>query len=243
MITFKDLGRHGRLGNQMFQYAALKSLSIHKKYTIKIPYCNITEVFDLKEEELGKEDLTMINSYYTQPYFGFDESFFSLKDGVNIKGYFQSEKYFFPIKSYIGEVFIFKQKPCSLKEKTVSIHVRRGDYVRKQMYHPLCSMNYYERAMSLFTDVKFLVFSDDIEWCKQNFKGNQFVFSEGNSEGEDIALMSMCDHNIIANSSFSWWGAYLNKNKSKKVIVPKNWFGPALGHGPIDLIPKEWIII
>ena len=121
-------------------------------------------------------------------------------------------------------------------------------------------MEYYNKAIKQFDkDSNFLIFSDDIEWAKNNFKGDNFYFiTENKIEGNDVMdtlniskgghpdyielyMMSLCDHNIIANSSFSWWGAWLNENPNKKVIAPKKWFGPAYGDiNDNDLVPETW---
>jgi len=97
-------------------------------------------------------------------------------------------------------------------------------------YHTNLGMEYYGKAIRYFTDrlgrCDFLIFSDDIEWCKDNFLRGEFLFSDDVSESDALQKMSLCGHNIIANSTFSWWGAYLNKNKDKQIIAPKNWFGP-----------------
>ena len=125
----------------------------------------------------------------------------------------------------------------------VSVHVRRGDYTKLQDHHPLCTVEYYEKAMAMFKDHSFLVFSNDIEWCKENIKGPRVMYSEEESAAKDLQLMASCDHNIIANSSFSWWGAWLNDNQNKKVIAPSNWFGPTCDHSSKDIVPETWIRI
>lgn len=103
-------------------------------------------------------------------------------------------------------------------------------------------MPYFKNAISYFgKDKLYLIISDDIEWCKKNFKGNNFFFSEGESSIVDLYLQTMCNHNIISNSSFSWWGAWLNNNPEKIVIAPKNWFGKQMKDWNLqDLIPSEW---
>ena len=88
-----------------------------------------------------------------------------------------------------------------------------------------------------------MVFSDDLDWCKETFLGNRFTFISGNRDYQDLFLMSMCKNNIIANSSFSWWGAWLNTNLNKKVIAPKKWFGPQLSLSSDDIYPNTWEII
>ena len=124
-----------------------------------------------------------------------------------------------------------------------SIHVRRGDYLTKPNIHPTQTINYYMDAVKLMSpNTLFLVFSDDIGWCKDNFKDfTNIVFIEGNSDYEDLLLMSLCDNNIICNSSFSWWAAWLNQNPNKKVVAPKLWFGSGLNHNTKDITPENWI--
>jgi hypothetical protein len=114
-----------------------------------------------------------------------------------------------------------------LNLETCSLHVRRGNYVERQQYHPLQTVEYYTKSIeTIGKDKHYLIFSDDIQWCKENlsFIENK-TFVEGNKDYEDLYLMSFCKDNIIANSSFSWWGAWLNKNNNKRVIYPSVWFG------------------
>lgn len=123
----------------------------------------------------------------------------------------------------------------------VSIHVRRGDYLvaPHSSYHiNLAATSYYDDAIKMFPGDKFLVFSDDIEWCRQNFVGDEFEFSEGKTEIEDMNLMAACKHNIIANSTFSWWAAWLNNNPHKIVVVPEKW---AYTDKQPTAIPLSWI--
>ena len=104
-------------------------------------------------------------------------------------------------------------------------------------------MEYYKSAMGHFRGYKFVIFSDDIPWCKENFIGDNFTFIDGEEDYIDLYLMSVCEHNIIANSSFSWWGAYLNTNITKKVIAPKEWFGKVKCISSSNIISTEWISI
>ncbi len=142
------------------------------------------------------------------------------KEGVIPDIYVQGENYFEKYKEDIKTLF----SADIGYEPYVSIHVRRGDYVNNPFYVDLMETNYYKKAMSLFPEDKFLVFSDDIEWCKEQaiFKG--CIFSERNDEVTDLNRMASCKHNIIANSSFSWWAAWLNPNTEKKVVAPREWF-------------------
>lgn len=163
------------------------------------------------------------------------------RGGVIPDIYLQSEEFF---KEYAEEIKkLYGEDIGWIPE--VAIHVRRGDYVNNSFYVDLFANGYYERAMALFPDKQFLVFSDDIEWCKQQevFKGCSF--SEGNDEITDMNLMASCSGNIIANSSFSWWAAYLNPNHGK-VVAPKDWYtltSPTDGHTrvPSTELPSSWI--
>jgi hypothetical protein len=127
---------------------------------------------------------------------------------------------------------------------TCSIHVRRGDYLGLQNHHPIQPIEYYQKAINIIGEEKhFLIFSDDIKWCEENFsflKNKTFV-SE-NLDYEDLYLMSMCNNNILANSTFSWWGAWMNQNENKQVIIPSKWFGISNLHlNTNDLFCDKWI--
>jgi len=172
----------------------------------------------------------------------FNNRFKDLKGNEYIKGYFQTEKYFKEIRDILFEEFcINKQKSSKtieienlikISEKNCSIHIRRGDYIsdeKANKVHGTCSLDYYYKATDIIlqqdSTTTFFVFSDDISWVKENLKTSNLVYVNTKSiPHEDIYLMSLCEHNIIANSSFSWWGAWLNKNEAKTVIAPKNWF-------------------
>lgn len=150
--------------------------------------------------------------------------------------FLQSEKYFMKYKDFIRERFSTGIGYID----HVSIHVRRGDYVDNPFYVDIFKDGYYERAMALFPENTFIVFSDDIEWCKKQPIFMDCVFSEGKSEVEDLNLMASCRDNILANSSFSWWAGWLNPNPDKKVVVPKKWFTDGVER--VDL-PGSWVKI
>ncbi len=137
----------------------------------------------------------------------------------NIDYYFQDEKWF---KKYEQDIRRLFGEGIAYTDK-VAIHIRRGDYINNPFYVDLWKDGYYGRAKRLFPNEKFLVFSDDIEYCKSQLGRDIYDFSEGHIEEEDLKLMASCKHQIIANSSFSWWAAYLNPNPNKKVIYPKQW--------------------
>jgi hypothetical protein len=199
---------------------------------------------------------------YNESSFGFQKSALLLKSPVYVKGYFQSYKYLLGYEDFIRQLFSFPIQALDeinielLKKirssNTIAIHIRRGDYVNDKLtadYHGSCSIDYYLEAIKLLvagtTNIALVFFSDDSDWVKEQFKDLPYskIFvdhNKGTHSWKDMFLMSCCKHNIIANSSFSWWGAWLNINPEKKVIAPKNWYKTK----DIDtqtLLPKEWI--
>lgn len=178
-------------------------------------------------------------------------------ENTYLQGFWQSELYFKEYEKEIRNEFEFKQtiidacKPFSdpiLNSNSVSLHVRRGDYVNNpsaNKFHGLCSPQYYEEAISHIAasqgQIEIIVFSDDISWCKENLKFNfPIYFLETGSAYNDLYLMTQCRHNIIANSSFSWWGAWLNAHPGKIVVGPKQWFADT-SVNTSDIIPASWI--
>lgn len=155
------------------------------------------------------------------------------RDGAVPDIYLQDPLYF---ERYRHELrHIFGSNIVSINQ--VAIHVRRGDYVNNPFYVDLCKTDYYDRAMKLFPYDTFLVFSDDVEWCKQYFTGDHFEFSEGNDEITDMNLMAGCKGIITANSSYSWWAAYLSNGK---VVAPKAWYTDKVER---TKCPVNWIRI
>jgi len=303
MITFLEIGSLGRLGNQFFQYAALKSLGIERNYEVMIPnpkyksWHNQGCLLGNFNLECGFLDVTdyklikKINHNYREPdYMKYDETFFDLCDWTNIHGFFQSTWYFEKHQEQIRKeltpnlkfIKLAKEKIKALKQHLnkdilVSIHIRRGDNTDNSnvssainnMYgkdkNKFSSISYYHsyywKAIHFFKKkynkkVQFLVFTggsrakkndntSDINWCKNNFAGEEFIFSESNDAMLDFSLITNCDHNIISPiSSFGWWAAFLNSNSNKMVLAPKK-YDP--NHFEIDyrpkFYPKEWRII
>ena len=284
MIGFDHIGTMGRLGNQMFQYAALKGIAAHRGYEYTIPPENpkiqidnygLIEAFELSDNK----KIGWLNTQYdiiAEKHFHFDKDLFNtFPDGSGLYGFFQSEKYFKHIEDEIREDFTFKKEwlePCEgfrkdLGDEVIFLHVRRGDpnladkrgfkwaYTQCSSQHPPQPLEYYEKALKEFDDdMPVVVFSDSIDWVKEQdlFKPDRFMISEQTdkfSDGAlvpyiDLCLMTLCDHAIIANSSMSWWGAWLIQNEYKKVVAPKMWFGPAYADKDTkDLYPKDCIII
>ncbi len=259
MITYSNLGNYGNLGNQMFQYAAAKSAALNSSSIFAIPFENqkLTNYFNLDTKFYSlKQTAHLINKLkkYDEKNFNYDKRYESIEDNTDLIGYFQTEKYFKKYVDIIKKDFSFNENIknlCNEKIKyfkqdknLVSVHIRRTDYVNLQNFHPLCSLEYYKNAMDFFKNSLFLIFSDDIDWCKKNIAYDNNVFIENQNPGEDLCLMSLCDHNIIANSSFSWWAAWLNNNKNKQIIAPKIWFGEGYSDkNTDDLYCEDWIKI
>ena len=288
----------GGLGNQMFQYALGRSISLCCNKAVKFDLFEFEkyklhnyslDCFDVKVDIATKDDLRrfgisyhnnrlihaifrriqnslIINSRYklkNEEYQGgFDRSVFEIKNDVYLDGYWQNEKYFKEIEDVIRKDFSFKEKPNKLnsnyldkieKVNSVSLHIRRGDYAsnpKTLKFHGLLGLDYYEKAVEIIENniknPEFFVFSDDIEWAKDNLKINypvNFVNNNSKEKGyEDLRLMMNCKNNVIANSTFSWWGAWLNNNPEKIVIAPSQWFSKEEmeKRKNWDIIPKEW---
>lgn len=238
----------------MFQYASLRGIAYEHGYDFSIPESGhrLFDIFKMKNCKLREENkITMQN--LTHVGFEFDQALFdNCPNYTDLYGYFQSERYFEKISESVREDFTFKKPDTSLIKAiredadgrpVVSVHVRRGDYLGLQEYHPVLDKKYYEASMSVFNDVCFVVFSDDPAWCEEQemFYGCLIVDAPDTTT---MYTMSQCDHNIIANSSFSWWGAWLNNNYHKVVIAPKRWFGPGYSDYDLsDLYPARWIVL
>ena len=263
MLAFNHLGKLGRLGNQMFQYASLRGIAARRGYDFGIPPSafadiwqdhQLFEVFELPH--LLQKNIKMLDNGYApvakERSFEFDELLFNqCPNDITIFGYFQSEKYFNHIADSIREDFTFRSHilgPCvdmmSGVENPISLHVRRTDYTTNPN-HTALSIKYYEKALKEFPeDSTVIIFTDDAKWCQQQelFAPDRFMIAENNPNSVDMCLMSLCKGHIIANSSFSWWGAWLSR--SQRVVAPSVWFGPQnKDKSTKDLIPIRWIVI
>ena len=205
---------------------------------------------------LGK---ILLPRYVEEAHFHFAPRMMVLPDNIYISGYWQSERYFQAISADIRSAFSFEQqlniKNALLVEKirksnSISLHVRRNDYVNNPKVssaHGVCSLHYYHEAIRYMSEKvslpQFFIFSDDIAWAKENLKFHAPCFyvnhNQGNESHNDMRLMSLCQHHIIANSSFSWWGAWLGLNAEKIVVGPKNWF--VNSNNIDDLFPHGWV--
>jgi len=172
---------------------------------------------------------------------------FKVTDNIMYDGFFQSEQYFkdrnFILSLFLPSTFVnnkLQKYNFILEGTTCSIHVRRGDYLKYDL-HVSREMDYFNKGIAAVGPVdKYLVFSDDIDWCKNNFIGDKFIFIEQEKDYVELFLQSKCTHNIISSSSFSWWGAYLNNKPNRKIIGPKQWFSNTKNN---NIIPESWITI
>lgn len=285
---------NGGLGNQMFQYALGRSLSLKLNepfkmyfltemigpvprryelhfFNIDIPIATKEETDKLKEPFAGTlfgrihRSIEWRLPYYKrrmvdEKHYQFDPNIFKVSKNCFLNGYWQSEKYFADIKEQIRKDFTFKEplkgKNLELAEKmgrleSVSLHVRRGDYVFAKATNELSGLatpEYYQKAIShIRAHVKkpvFFIFSDEIDWCREHMRFEEETHYIDHNTGmesyRDMQLMSLCRHNIIANSSFSWWGAWLNNHPQRVIIAPKQWF-KAGTLDESDLIPAGWL--
>jgi hypothetical protein len=268
MIGFNFLGKMGQLGNQMFQVASLKGIAKNKGYNFCIPNHDEVVVDNLGNklrielfEPFVLKNMSMLNLQkiddsrpsIQESGFHFDEELFdNCPDWVNLVGYFQTEKYFKHIENEVREDFLFKDdilNPCkemiSEIEEPVSLHIRRGDFLKNSGNHHNLNLDYYKEALNrINSDLPVIIFSDDPKWCEEQelFESDRFLVAQGNSSYVDMCLMTLCTRHIIANSTFSWWGAWLAN--SKQVIAPSKWFGPNNSHlNTKDLYPESWEII
>ena len=282
-IGYNGLGNNGRLGNQMFQYAALRGIAAHRGFDFMFPppYNSVDnyaihDCFKLTNVSDRNIGFHPSEQYAQEGQFHFNEGLYNeLPDGVNLYGFYQTMRYWQDIENDIRQDFEFKKgilEPCkemmeSFDQHPIMLHVRRGDpnladkrgfkwaYVNLQDQHPVQTLEYYEKALSKFdANVPVIVFSDSIDWCKEQefFSDDRFNFSESTEQHEDgalvpfvdLCLMSLCDGGITANSSLSWWGGFLQQERTRPLVSPVNWFGPAYAnHDTKDLIPsnRDWI--
>jgi hypothetical protein len=254
----------GRIGNNLFQIAIGLSfanknnddfIAYIPKFVLPEPdNCYLRDYLKQFENNILRnikftEKLPPIVDEYQEKTHTFTP--IQYQNNILLNGYFQSEKYF--NKTLIKELFsidydtnayIQEKYGLLLKDELTSINVRHGDFLNVPQYHPVCSLKYFKNAIKYIGEnKKYLVISDNIEWCKKKFKGSNFHFVENEKPTIDLYLQTLCKNNIISNSSFSWWAAWLNNHPQKKVIMPKNnWFGILQRHlDTNDMFPDDWI--
>jgi hypothetical protein len=248
-------GKGGRFGNQLFLIASTIGIAINNDLKYGFPEWKNNTYFKEKLPGLapGPGNIIKEQSFDYNPVIIPKNSF------TYLEGYFQSEKYFNTSAAIniIRNAFTFKDEYIqpvkdSLKgiTNTCSIHVRRGDYLNYPDIHIQQPVEYWHSAQTNIensTNVStYIVMSDDINWCKENkhlftTTGKKVLFMQGRNDIDDFIMMTLCEHNIITNSTFSWWAAWLNVNKDKVVVAPKQWFGTNSPSDGKDLYVEGWI--
>ncbi|WP_026839818.1 alpha-1,2-fucosyltransferase [Citrifermentans bremense] len=285
----------GGLGNQMFQYAAGRGLSLAKSVELRLNTRDFTNynlhngfeldrLFNISAQTVTEEELRRFlgwrssrmalrvlrhkqfsgirgNRLIFEPSLSYWRQIMDAPEDCYLQGYWQTEKYFSHIAPIIRADFSFKERLSAqnleLAEKinlsnAVSLHVRRGDYAINPATlatHGLCSLDYYRQAINYITvqteQPEFFIFSDDIPWVRKNlkikFRCHYIEHNRGCESYNDMRLTSLCNHHIIANSSFSWWGAWLNPSAEKIVVAPKKWFVQEANIS--DLFPQGWVTL
>jgi hypothetical protein len=261
----------GGLGNQLFQYAAARRLSIWHNTPLKLdiqrprsmrsyalgPFRTIQSCVDSADMALHRT--RVFGERILRPY---DPNFLNTPPHVCLDGYWQSEKYFSGIESMIRQEFTIDREPEAKNREiaaqiaaapSVSLHIRRGDYVSNPLYHSIhgtCTIEYYHRALRMLGEngcnaLRAFIFSDEPHWVAKNLQVScpaTIVSHNGPEKAyDDLRLMSMCTHHIIANSTFSWWGAWLSTSPGKVVIAQRRWF--RVNYDTRDLIPSTWFTI
>jgi len=266
-VGFNYLGKLGQLGNQMFQYAATLGIARYTGVTFTIPDHNevvvdslgnrlrieLFDCFDIKPDNTGilKTDYVL-----SEKGFEFDPTILhsSRETDYTLYGFFQTERYFkHCARELREEQFVFKKKivdECkeiveSCFNDPIALHIRRGDFLINSGNHYNQSLEYYEEALKKFdADRQVVIFSDDPDWCMEQelFSGDRFIVSSGNGPYHDLYMMTQCNDFIIANSTYSWWGAWLANRGT--VIAPSKWFGPSNKHLITkDLYPSSWEVL
>lgn len=238
----------GYLGNRIFQWAS--TIGIAKKNGMQYAFPK-HEYMDYFNGDFHVNN--SVNEWetvdYLEPNFKYNEVILNANLNYNLLGYFQSYKYFKHCEEEIRKLFDFKNEikqyinskylnniPPS--KPLVALHFRRGDYINYPECHPILSLNYYIESIKLIKqqiggEIQIVIFSNDFNWCENNIKESDFgcdiLFAKDNNQGQDMFFMSQCNLHVIANSTMSWWGAWLCDFKHKMVIAPKKelWFGKA----------------
>jgi hypothetical protein len=256
----------GGLGNQMFMYAFGRALSFRRNEPVQFHWARSTRDYALDKYNVNEELVNpLVNpisatSLYTEASFNFDGKALGQPSNAYLCGYWQSEKYFQDYSYFIRTELTLKTDPSPLtvgtgnalsEKESVFIHVRRGDYTNPStsaVHGNLEDTNYYQRAIEYVREKvqnpKFYVFSDDPDYCKLLFPDLEIASFRGSSMHDDLYLMSCCRHGIGANSSFSWWGAWLGDDwagayPGRVCVFPRKWF--VNGTDTKDLIPDRWV--
>lgn len=258
MISFSKLGNYGRLGNQLFQYAFLRTTALRLGTTFYCPKWDGDDIFTLADEEIREVSPPKSTHWFdSDPEAGFISQALEIEDGTEIQGFFQSEKYY-PDKQAVREWYTFREEivrsvadryDLDLVSQSVSISLRIDqDYANTREYFPLYPLSYYEASLlKIDATGPVLVLADRPDLAKQFFSSltNKYDlrFVTELDGAEQLYLMTQCRGNIIINSTFAWWGAWLNAHPSKIVITPIEWCRPGVPNSITDILCDDWIKI
>jgi hypothetical protein len=240
---------YGRMGNFLFQAACAIGYAHDHNLQFSLPtvtndaFWNPVYLQHLVNSEFRSDlPVHVIKEQTSQEYspLPFENSW--LGRNIVLDGYWQDQRYFGHIRSRIIELFGFRWNP---KPNHISVHVRRGDYltIRRghMLKHPPVTKEWIETQMRQFDGARFVFFSDDLKWCEENFRGKDCVFHRGPTEVDDLVAMTWCEHHICSASTFSWWGAWLNRSEKKRVIMPRHWLTPGWSNfNTTHIVPQEW---
>lgn len=255
MISFSRLGTYGRLGNQLFQYAFLRIMALRLGVQFYCPRWDGDEIFDLGDAaERAAAPEGIDREYDAHPEPGYTEQAFGIGDHTDIRGNFQSEKFFpsrelvlgwYAFKAPIKDAVARKYSPASLQD-TVSLSLRiDGDYANTREYFPLFPPSFYERALRIAKPQgRVLVFADRPDLAREFFRSlrhHDLQFVDDLDGPEQLYLMSQCRANVITNSTFSWWGAWLNNRPGRTIVSPSTWCRPGVPTGITDVLCEDWV--
>jgi hypothetical protein len=254
-LNINDDSVTGRLGNKLFLVAAMIGLAERYDDKLILPEWEYKNIFP--NIPTAKAEHLKVNVTYREPHFHYKQIPFRKGYSMHLQGYYQSEKYFDHCRDAVKHYFspnaeIVKEVDEKWSEiqnivktdKTVLVQVRAG-WGFANDYHGILPMEYFEEAFKKFPKHKFIMFSDEIEKCKQDFNRHDIHFVDNTNPVVDLFLSARCKHAIIPNSSFSWWSAWFMDNPQKQVIAPKAWFGPRgrAVNNTKDLYMKDWTIL
>jgi hypothetical protein len=258
MISFSKLGNYGRLGNQLFQYAFLRATAERLNTRYYCPKWDGDNIFYLNDDDMRVQQLIETQHFFdANPEAGFTEKAMQIQDFTEIQGFFQSEKYY-PNKQQVRDWYTFKSDLVEavqakyqdiLAKDYISISLRLdSDYGSTREYFPLYPVSYYKKGLAIVKPKDHvLVFADKPNLAKQFLKSlekeYQFVYVEQLSGPQQLYLMTQCRANVITNSTFSWWGAWLNRHPQKKVVCASDWVRAGVRNPIRDILCEDWIKI
>jgi Glycosyl transferase family 11 len=257
LLSFSKLGRYGRLGNQLFQYAYLRTQAERLGTTFYCPSWDGDDLFDLDDagvREASARDIR--HQFNANPHAGYWPEACRIGDHTEIEGYFQSERYYPDaarvrhwyrfLEPLVGSVRARADLPALNESASLSLRID-GDYGSTREYWPLYPLSYYRRAIeALGHDGPIVVFADNIALARTFFApmaAREWRFIEGFNGPEQLFLMTQCKANVITNSSFAWWGGWLNQRPGRTVVAPSHWCRPGVPNAPADILAFDWVAV